>query len=72
MTTESEKQLQFRDIMARLEDLSAKVDEVLRRIAPNETKPPVATVPPAMRGLPAGNKPVASPQVRVDPNLGTL
>jgi hypothetical protein len=60
MTTEPKKQLQFRDIMARLEELSAKVDELLRRTAPNETK------------LSPVNEPVESSQVRVDPNLGSL
>ena len=67
MTTESKKQLQFRDIMAKLEELSAKLDELLQRTAPKENQIGTAVQfdPPA-----AGNPRAHVP--RVDPNLGSL
>jgi hypothetical protein len=56
--SEPKKAIQFRDIMARLEDLSAKMDELLARIPPNESARDSAIV--------------ASASPRVDKNLGTL
>jgi hypothetical protein len=76
--TESKKQRQFSDIAAKLEELSAKLDEVLRRIAPKEIKPPPVasaddTVQPANnpRSLAAAAAGRTLPS-RIDPNLGSL
>ncbi len=38
MTTETKKQVQFRDIEARLEDIDAKLDEILQRLPPHKPR----------------------------------